>query len=387
MYTRVIAVLAALAVLIVVIGCGEKENYKERFLKLQEQHEKEMGRLEEQRKGYEQKLSSYDTELSALRERLAAAQTLIDEIKVNLGASTGVLEAGEKESLKEEKAQGGEETEAPVNIVSSAKPTNEEIDYLLEWFAWSHEPFIDEGMREEYRKDFSDYIANLREQSTDEPMPERKDKVLSSLQQQINQTTDDSERELLQRRIEKLQNADEDDLEGILDYYQRLDNIQGLNHLMEKYNISREELRESGIAPPPRGSWGPDVKEIAYNLNNFVRNYEPLAETGQRDQYRKDFNDYITNLTTRPTDEQVLQRRDQMLRDLEERRKTASEGEKQRLERRMRRLQDSDTDRLRRWVQIDKLSELNKLAEKYGIPNNELRQSGVLLLRRRGPRR
>ena len=386
-----IKAIAVLAVLIVAVGCGEKEDYESRFLKLQEQHKKEIDRLKtrhkEEHKVYEQKLGSYETELGALRIKLVAAEELLDKTKKAAGASSDVLTAGEEGSIKEETVQRGEEPEPSVDVASSAVSTSVENDYMLEWFVWNYEPFISGEMREEYRKDFGDYIAGLREQSAGESSLDRKEKMMSGLQEQIAQTTDAGERELLEGRMEKIQNAGEEDLEGVIDYYQTMDNIDGLNNLMEKYNISREELREAGVTPPPRDNWWPEAKEIAYNLNKFVSKYEPLTDEGQRDQYRKDFSDYITDLTAHRTDGQVLQKRDQMIMEMEEEYKAASDREKQRLERRMRRLQNSDTDSLRRLLQVDGLRALNQLAEKYDIPGSELRQSGVWISRRRGSRR
>ncbi|MDP8248922.1 MAG: hypothetical protein P9M00_12340 [Candidatus Tritonobacter lacicola] len=385
-----IKAIAILAVLIVAVGCGEKEDYKARFLELREQHKKEIDRLKtqqkEEHKAYEQKLGSYETELGALREKLDVVEEHLDKTKKAAGASPDVLTAGQ-EKAEEETVRVDEESWPPADIESSAVSPPGENDYMLEWFARSYEPFIAGEMREEYRKDFGDYIAGLREQSAAELSLDRKEKMLSGLQEQIAQTTDDGERELLEGRMEKIQNADEEDLEGVIDYYQTLDNIDGLNNLMEKYNISREELREAGVTPPPRDNWWPEAKEIAYNLNKFVSKYEPLMDEGRREQYSKDFSDYITDLTAHRTDEQVLQKRDQMIMEMEEDYKAASDREKQRLERRMRRLQNSDTDSLRRWIQIDGLRELNQMVEKYDIPGSELRQSGVWIPRRRGSRR
>lgn len=385
-----IKAIAVLAVLIVAVGCGEKEDYKARFLELQEQHKKEIDRLKarhkEEDKAYEQKLGSYDTELSALRIKLDAAEEHLEKTKKAAGVSPDVHTA-EQEKAEEETVRVDEEPWPPADIESSAVSTSGENDYMLEWFARSYEPFIAVEMKEEYRKDFGDYIAGLREQSAGESALERKEKMLSGLQEQIAQTTDDGERELLEMRMEKIQNAGEEDLEGVIEYYQTLDNIDGLNDLLEKYNISREELREAGVTPPPRDNWWPEAKEIAYNLNKFVSKYEPLMDEGQRDQYRKDFSDYITDLTVHRTDEQVLQKRDQMIMEMEEQYKAVSDREKQRLERRMRRLQNFDVDILRRLVQIDGLRELNQMVEKYDIPGSELRQSGVWIPRRRGSRR
>jgi hypothetical protein len=211
--------------------------------------------------------------------------------------------------------------------------------------------------------------------------------MLGSLQSKLAAATSEREQEELKRRLETIQNVPDEDLAQVLVYYQQLDDYRDLERLMDEYNISREELRLRGVEPPPQDTWGPDAKEIAYNLKKFVEAYTPLTNPAQREEYRQDFETCLSALTSRPTDEQVRQRQVQMLDELEERAATASEEEKARLERRMQALRNADPDDARRMVQGQNLRELNQLVEKYGIPADELRRSGVLLPRVRSPGR
>jgi len=211
--------------------------------------------------------------------------------------------------------------------------------------------------------------------------------MVAQLREQIGGETDEREARRLQGRLDRLENAAEEDLGGILDYYYALDEIRGLNVLMARYNISREELRQAGIEPPPRRNWGPDVLEVAFNLDNFVRLYEPVVAEDTRDGYREEFNDYLVRMTTRPSDEEVLQRRDQMLVELEQRSAASNERESQRIAARIERVQNADLNSIRRRMQFETLGELYGLVQKYDIPRAELREAGVWSGRRRGFRR
>jgi hypothetical protein len=154
--------------------------------------------------------------------------------------------------------------------------------------------------------------------------------------------------------------------------------------MMEEYNISREDLRDFGIEPPPRSRWGPDVREIAGNLERFVDSYESLVDPGMRDQYRRDFDTYLSTLASRPSDAALLQRKSQMLSQLQEEYNAAGADEKARIKRQMERVERYSMERLRRQVESENLRGLRDLADKYGLPRSELRQSGVWAPRGRG---
>ena len=382
MYKREIAQLTFLALFIFSASCEKKVDYKKNFEKLQAQNKKEVANLKAKHKArlthYEQKLSLLAAKIDELRERLSVTET-----RMETGLSHEVPKTEGRKGVKGKIVQPVKQPEAPIDTEGLTQYTPEGMDDALKWLMENYETSIEEDQREQYRKDFGDYIARLREQSVKLPVLKRKEKLLQNLQEKIDNATDDEEIELLENRMEKVKNAKEGELEGVLDYYQKLDNIQGMNEIMSEYGISREDLREFGIEPPPRSSWRPDVTEVVYNLRNFVENYEPLAGEEQREHYRKDFGDYINELTTRPTVEEAIQRRDEMLIDLQERYKTASENEKRRLDRRMLRLEDTDVDRLRRTMQFEKFRGLDDLAAKYDIPRSELSYSGVLIPRRR----
>lgn len=382
--------LFLLAALVFTIGCGDKTDRDEQILELQKKSIKEIDDLKAKHKAqinsYEQKLSYYEGELTLLREELTAKEKLLGKAKAVLKPAPKPIKAVERKRPEEKATKAAEAIKTPKEVVDLAEPTPVGMDYTLESFVDKYEASIGESSREQYRKDFDTFVAQLKEQSKGVPALKRKEKMLQDLQGKIDSATGEREAEQLEARMKKIENASETDLAGVLDYYQELDNIQELNQLMEKYNIPRARLIEEGIMPPPRSSWRPNMADIAYSLESFVERYEPLTGEEQRDQYKKDFSDYIDSLTTTLSDKQVLQRRDQMLVDLQARYETASDREKRRLDRRMRRLEDSDMDRLRRRMQYDQLRDLNDLAEKYNIPISELRQSGVRVRRRRRTR-
>jgi len=72
-----------------------------------------------------------------------------------------------------------------------------------------------------------------------------------------------------------------------------------------------------------------------------------------------------------------------MLAELEAQAASGEGANPERLERRMEYLRNADTEELRRMVRGDYLRELNTLVEKYNIPADELRQSGIPIQRAR----
>jgi hypothetical protein len=387
---REVIPLTILAVIISCAGCGEKADDGQELATLKEQNKKAVARLESKYKAqiekYEKRLRTYEAEIDALTRQRDVLEKSRAEEGLKVVKSPAVAGKIIKKSPVEQSVQSGGQPEASADTASLESAGPEETVQLLESFAKDHENFVQKENRDRYREDFNNYISRLKEQSANLPLVKRRENMLKSLQEKIDTAADDQEAELLERRMAKIEGAHEDDLEGILDYYDKLENNRELNQLMDEYSISRDELWEYGIDPPPRGSWRPNVADIALNLSNFADSYTHLTEEGERAQYTKDFSDLISGITARPSDAEALRRRDEELSALRNRYETASERGKRRLDRRMERLENSDLSRLKRRIQFDKLRELNNLAEKYDIPDEELRQSGVLVPRRRGSR-
>jgi hypothetical protein len=201
--------------------------------------------------------------------------------------------------------------------------------------------------------------------------------LLAELRARI-ETADAREAERLQRRVEQIESAGQEDLPGILHYYRTLDEIRELNELMARYGIAREELRQAGIEPPPRSGRGPDVMEIAYNLENFTTIYEPMVAPELREEYRQDVGKYLVALTARRTDEDLLREKARILAELREREAAATDRERQWIAGRIERLEASDDlDYVRRRMQFGTLRYMDQLVEKYEIPRDELREAGV----------
>lgn len=387
MLARTIVCIGISTALLTSAGCGKRDDYRERFIKLQEQNRKEIVKLEAmytaQIDTYKQKLAARERELRARGTELAEAKRRSVEKKIRPAASAlSARELGQKKALATAVQPGaqpeGTAETSPTGI--SAIPGNIS---MLEQFVSEYENSIAEGRQDKYQKEFGAFLASLRAQAQKEPALQRKERTLGDLRDKIAAETDEDEKEELGNRMEKIKNASGEDLEGILNHYQQLDNNEELGRLMAEYNISRDELSDYGITPPPRTRWGPEIKEITNNLNAFVQDYAPLVPEGQREQYRKDFNDAISNMSTRPTDEQVIQRKNQMMGELEAQLAAAPENEKQRIQRRMQGLEETDLDNLRQRVQMEKARGIRDLSEKYGIPRSELQQSGVMVPRGR----
>lgn len=376
MRTENVVLATLLALLLAAPGCGKRADYQARLTELQEKHRKELAGLEAK---YNTQIESYKQRLAAGEKELLAKSGEMAEVKRQLAQQrtqplTPAADAAKQE--KNARAAAGKAQAGAGGAAETVPPMAKNLS-LLEQFTLEYENGIDEARRERYRKDLGSFLAGLRAQARGEPAPQRKEKALGELREKIAAETDEDERQELATRMEKIKGASAEDLEGVLNYYQQLDNNAELGWLMEEYDISRDELRDYGIAPPPRTRWGPEAKEIVNNLNAFVDGYAPLVPAEQREQYRKDFNDAISSLSTRPTDEQVLQKKSQMLADLQAQYAAAEEGGKNRIQRRIQRLESTDVDSLRRRVQMENARGIRDIAEKYGIPHSELRQAGV----------
>jgi DNA repair exonuclease SbcCD ATPase subunit len=384
--TTIIVLTTPFILFLAATGCGRKEDHRARLAKLQEEHRKDIARLEStytsRIEGYKQQLAAQEKDLLAKSSELAEAKRLLAEQRTQSAA----VDLKQDQKAKAAAVMPGVSKDGASESAQPESPPISKNLSLLEQFILEYESGLDKNRKESYLKEFGSFLAKLRSQAQNEPALRRKEKTLAELREKIEVETDGNEREELEKRMESIQNASEEDLEGVLDYYQQLDNNADLSRLMEEYGISRDELRDYGITPPPRTRWGPEAKEIATNLNAFVEDYAPLVPEEQREQYRQDFNEIISNLSTIPTDAQVLQRKNQMLADLQAQYATADEGDKEHIQHRIERLESRDLDSLRRRVQMQNTREIRNIAEKYGISRSELYQSGVTISRSRRSR-
>jgi hypothetical protein len=375
--------MLALAAALGIAGCGKTDDYRQRYYELQEQTRRKISDLDAARRAdltrYEQRLIGYEAELRRLKAELSAAKQFPAAKETPAGRSP--TPAPGQAQGKDSPARAIAALAAPGDAASCEEAT---VASLLEQFMQDYEGTIDEGRRAQFRNDLAAYIARLKEQPGAVPVPQRKDARLRDLRTRLESATNDRERELLQSRIGSIENASAEDLPGVLDYYQRLDSIQSLNRIMEEYDIPRDELSAAGIEPPPRNTWQPEAREIAGNLKDFVDRYEPLAPPEQRAQFREEFDACAANLAARPSDAQVAVRRDAMLGDLRTQAAAASGRQQERINRRIQQLESGSLDSVRRRIQEEKLAEVAALADKYGIPRQDLRESGVWYSRRPG---
>jgi len=320
---------------------------------------------------YKRKVISYEAELAELRRDLASARRTTRH--------EGAARAAEAPALASPVTREKSAATAPSSRSSPPAGAKAEPDAaaLVEQFAKEFQESVEEGRREQFQADLKAYAAELRARMSEADIIQRKARAVEILQEQIAAATDVRERESLERRMEKIQAASPEDLPGVLSYYEEMDTFQELNRLMDEYNISREDLREYGIEPPPRRRWGPDAREIAWNLGRFVENYAPLVDQSVRDQYRRDFESYLNTLSSKPTEADLLQKRNQMLGRLQEEYNAAGEEDRARIKRQMERVERYSAERLRRQIESDNLRALRDLAEKYDLPRSEMRQSGV----------
>jgi hypothetical protein len=382
--SQTVRFLVLLTVILAAGGCRKKEDYRERYLELRKRHKEQIALLtarhKSERQQQEKEIDRYRSDLSALKKKLSRTE----ELRGRGGALSRTRSPLEQAAAVETPS---EEPESPPGIPAGTPfPSPGEVE-ALERFLEEYAPRVDTGKVEKFKEDFSAYIARRREEPAVTTAAERRESALEDLGRKLDETTDDRERGELERRIEKIENAGEDDLAGVLDYYRKMDDFRELHRLMDEFNISRGDLIESGVTPPPQDSWRPDPRDTAYNLRRFVESYEPLTDESRRDQYREDFQQYLDKLVARPSDGEALRRRDQLVDELKAGLENASAEERTRLERRIERIRNSGVEELRSMVVAEKLRELGDLVEKYGLPRDELRQSGVLLRRGGGASR
>lgn len=372
----------AAAVALGLAGCGKSDDYRQRYYELQEQTRRKIADLDGARRAdlgrYEQQLIGYEAELRRVRAELTAAK----QFPAASGTPSGPSPTPPGQArIQETPGRALAALGAPAEEVSGEEAT---VASLLEQFVQDYEGTVEEGRRSQFRSDLAAYIARLKELPGSVPVPQRKDARLRDLRARLESSTSDSERRLLRDRIAGIEGASDEDLPGVLDYYQRLESIQGLNRIMEEYSIPRDELSAAGIEPPPRSTWQPETHEVAANLKEFMDRYEPLTPPEQRAAFRKEFEACAENLAARPTDTQVLQMRDAMVADLRGRAAVATGRQQERINRRIQQLESGSPDLVRRRMQEDKLAEVSALADKYGVPRQDLRESGVWYSRRPG---
>ncbi|MCX6355822.1 MAG: hypothetical protein NTZ78_13100 [Candidatus Aureabacteria bacterium] len=360
-------------------GCGKRDQGQDNLRALEEKHAKEIARLEESHrarvKTYEQQLAARDAELRGLRDQLAAARNSAAGARAAKPGSPAQSPAAA--SGQRPQPLSGTQMASPSAAEAGTSASGKEID-LLEQFAQEYSRSLEGSDREQFGKDLQALIALLKAPSGDTPPLQRKEAMVKDIQEKIGASSDSREKAGLENRLKRVESASEEDLPGVLNYLQKMDNIENLNKFMRDYNISRDELADYGIEPPPRTGFRPEPKEIANNLKGFVEDYAPLVDPTQREQYRSDFDSLAANLSKRLTDEEVMQGKDRMLKDLQTRYATAPENEQQRIKNRIARLENSDVTALRPRLQFEMLRDIDTLAKKYNIPPNELRQTGVL---------
>jgi len=360
-------------------GCGKRDQGQDNLRALEEKHAKEIARLEEMHrsrvKNYDQLLAARDAELRELRDQLAAAKH-----------SAAGARAPQPGSPARSPAAASAQRPQPPLVAPVAPPSAEEAGAsasgnefdLLQQFAEEYTHSLQGSDREQFGKDLQALIALLKAPSGDTPPIQRKEAMMRDIQDKISASTDGREKASLENRLKRIEGASEADLPGVLNYFQKMDTINGLNQFMRDYNISREELADHGIEPPPQNSFRLNPKEVANSLKGFVEDYAPLVDPTQREQYRNDFDSLATNLSRRLTDEEVMQGKDRMIKDLQASSATAPENEQQRIKNRIARLETSDVTTLRPRLQFQMLRDIGALATKYNIPDSELRQTGVL---------
>ncbi len=363
-------------------GCGKGDDYRQRYHELQEQGRRKIADLDAARRAdlsrYEQRLIGYEAELRRLNAELSAARhfprpeapAAQPPVPPAQGAGRKPLAEAVAALASPGGADDGEE----------ATPAS-----LMEQFMSDFEGSVDEGRRAQFRDDIAAYIARLKEQSGAAPAERRKEERLGELRSQVEAASSEREREMLRDRIARIEGASAEDLPGVLDYYQRLDGMQTLNRIMDEYDIPRDELSAAGIEPPPRSSWRPETREIARNLRNFIDRFEPLAPAAQRAQFREELEACAADLAARPTEAQIAAARDAMVADLRAQAAASTGRRLEGINRRIRQLESGPLDSVQRRIQQEKFAQISALAEKYQIPRQDLRESGVIFsTRRRG---
>ncbi|MDD5556591.1 MAG: hypothetical protein PHN82_04980 [bacterium] len=345
-------------------GCGRREEAAPAV-------DPELISLRAKVSAHERRIAAYEGEIEALRGRLAEEIGRVPPAPAAPPPVAALVEPAPPVAAHE---QVPLVDAPPAEAAAEARPDEDAV----ERFAAA----LDEKTRERFRADLAAYAASLGTRGGAEAAPQRRETMLRDLRDRMAEATEPDERDLLEDRIRRIEEAHPEDLAGVLDYFDELERIESVNRMMEEYGIGREQLRALGVEPPPRRRWGPESAEIASNLESFVERYEPLVDQGRREQYRREFGERLKALTARPTDADLARQRERMLAELRERQAASPEEDQRRLQRQLRRLEHTDLDGLRRMAEYRTYREIGAIAEQYGIPRAELRETGVWIPQR-----
>ena len=235
------------------------------------------------------------------------------------------------------------------------------------------------------REGFEGLLQRMSADTASISIEQRREDALDALAMEISSATGKGHLDRLEKRVAAITGTPAEELDPVLTYYERLDDISDMNALLKRYNIAREELRLSNIEPPPRNSWGPDALEIAMNLDTFSQLYTPLIATEKREKFQHDVDNYLHELTRLRTNKEAEEQRGTWLRKMEADLAKVGEDDKNKrkwLERRINGLEKASHDDIRKWMQWKQLGGVRELAATYEIPHNELVQSGAMFKRR-----
>lgn len=281
--------------------------------------------------------------------------------------------------------------------VSFTKSTRMEMAERLQSLVEDLARYMDEEQAAEFTKAFNKFIEDLKVDESSIPVSERRANLLNKLQEDMAGTQNEYQKRMIQKRIDAINNASEEDLPGILAYYQKLDDIQNLNQLMREFNIGRDELISAGMDPPPRSQMGPDPLELAVNLDSFADAYTPFIPQEKREQFTEQVADYLDGLTRWRNSEEIQQYKEysynktqaeyqKSLNDLAASTGLDEQARQERInrlasyyEKQLERIQDSSDSRIRRMMQFDQMGELRNLLGEYDIPSDDLREYGVMI--------
>lgn len=338
------------------------------------------------------KIELLESKNKVLQELANEKNRRIEQLEERLYKVDAILDASEESDLKYAGSGSGSRSN-----ISFKNSTRTEMANRLKILVEDICQYMDEEQAAAFRKEFGAFIEDLSADKSNIPLAQRKKNLLAKFQEELEGSESEYQKKMLQQRIDAINNASEQDVPGILAYFQKLEDIQTLGQLMSDFNIGRDELLEVGVNPPPRSEAGPDPLELAVNMDSFLEAYVSLVPQDKQAQFTERISGCLEELTKWRNDAEVEQHRAawyDATRASYEKRYNAlvvntSLDEKTKEEKLnwtvqyykglLERAEKASGSRIRQIMQSQQMSELRNLLIEYKIPSSDLRQYGVMM--------
>lgn len=176
-------------------------------------------------------------QLAALQQGVSATQSSLTEAQTALN--------------REREAQQRRDPAQAWAAMNDPQQASERLSALGRDFAGK----IEDPMR---RQEFEVAIENLKRRMSENPSPqELYQRITADLTGRLANEQDERARTFIERQIQSMQNASEEELQGRLERYKTFENMRAIRELQRTYEIPRETLSDAGLPSMGREDRGP----------------------------------------------------------------------------------------------------------------------------------